>query len=118
MFLGHIYYDHNSYILYRQHGNNVVGAKTTFKTRMRSRIKSLRHLFNQHENEQEAKELLKVYGDMLSDIDVKLISIVAYYKDSLMNRLKWLIGIGEFNRGINRKNDNIWLKLRILLGTV
>jgi glycosyltransferase involved in cell wall biosynthesis len=39
---GTVVYDHNSYLLYRQHGNNVVGKKTGFREILKSKIKQFR----------------------------------------------------------------------------
>lgn len=120
MFLGHIHYDNDSYIFYRQHGNNVIGAKTTFGAKLKSRYNSLRHLFvkKQNENELEAQELLSVYSDLLNDDDMRLISVVANYKKSLTKRIKFLFHIGQLEKQIKRKDDNMFLSLRILLGKV
>ncbi len=113
MFLGDIQYDPNPYILYRQHGNNVLGAKNTIASRLQSRWKSIQFLFKQHYNEQEAKEILRAYGAILQDKDKELIGTVAYYKSSIKNRIKFL-----FSKDIRRKHDNFWLTARIILGTV
>jgi glycosyltransferase involved in cell wall biosynthesis len=118
MFLGKIHYDSESYILYRQHGNNVIGAKTTLSARLRSKWKSIHHLFDQHQNEQEAKELLSTYGTLLSEDDLKLIKTVANYKDCLRNRFKLLMCLGKECSQVNRKEGNFWLKMRIILGIV
>ncbi len=118
MFLGTVHYDSDSYILYRQHGDNVIGAKTTLSARLRSKWKSIQHLFDQHQNEQEAKELLSVYGTLLTEDDINLIKIVSNYKSSLMNRVKFLMGIGKGYCQVHRKEGNYWLKIRIILGIV
>lgn len=118
MFFGEIYYDNNPYILYRQHGNNVLGAKNTAAAKMKSRWKSLHTLPKQHNNEIEAKEMLKVYNDILTKEDKEMIGIVADYRNSFLNRLKFLFGIGNNCGKIRRKKDNLWLYMRILLGTV
>ena len=117
-FFGDVYYDNHSYILYRQHGDNVVGAKTTFISRMRCHWKSLQHLFSQHYNEQEAQVMLKAYDGMLTPEDKALVGIVANYRKDFSIRIKWLFGLGKNYRAISRKQDNIWLKMRILLGKV
>lgn len=118
MFFGDIYYDSNSYILYRQHGDNVVGAKNTFKARFESHKKSFQHLSSQHEKETDAKEILSVYGNQLSDDDKRMVEVVAFYRHNYSARLRWLFGIGEPYKSIRRKKDNIWLYIRIVLGKV
>lgn len=118
MFLGKVYYDNNSYILYRQHGGNVIGAKTTFKAKLKSRWKSFKHLIGQHEKEGEANEMLYALDEVLSEDDKEMIRIVANYRKGLLKRLKFLFGIGKYNGKIRRKKDNFWLYVRIVIGKV
>ena len=118
MFFGTVAFDTNSYISYRQHGDNVVGAKTTFKSRMLCHWKSLHHLTSQHDNEYMAQELLRAYDGILSNNDKEMIGIVANYRKSLGKRLRFLFGIGNYCGQIRRKKDNIWLYWRIILGKV
>ena len=118
MFLGYIYYDRNSYILYRQHGHNVIGAKTTLKSKMKSRWLSLKHLLSQNENRDESREILSSYGHLLSDEDRKKIETVANYKENWKNRLRFLFRIGTKTQGICRKKDNYILNIRVFLGVV
>lgn len=113
IFLGSVYYDKDSFILYRQHGKNVIGAKTSFKSKLISRFRSLKHLFSQHCNENEAKELLQTYGELLCESDKKLISMVANYKSSIYARLKLMT-----NHDVRRKKDNLFLIARIILGVI
>ena len=117
MFFGEIYYDNNPYILYRQHGNNVLGAKNTFSAKLKSRKMSIKHIEDQHSNEIEAKEMLRAYGDLLSKEDKEMIEVVANYRNSFVTRLKFLLGIGNC-RNIRRKHDNFWLLTRIIIGKV
>ena len=117
MFLGEVVYDNDSYILYRQHGGNVVGAKLTFKAKIKSKYNSFLTLKSQHDNELEAKELLRCYGSILPENDKKLISVVANYRNSLTNRLRFLFRIGDA-KGIDRLVDNHVLNYRIILGCV
>lgn len=118
MFLGDVYYDPKSYILYRQHGNNVLGAKNTLRAKLKSRWKSFKHLMGQHEKEGEANEMLYTLNEVLTDDDKEMIGIVANYRKSLSKRLKFLFGIGKYNGEIRRKKDNFWLYVRIIIGRV
>lgn len=125
LFLGNVYYDNNSYIYYRQHISNVVGAKNTLSLRWRSRLHSLRTLFEQHYREQEAKELLRVYSELLSLADKKLIAFLAFYNKSFLNRISFLLApINPFCIVEKRKYkmihvmDDFWFRCRILMGVV
>lgn len=120
MFFGCIVYDPEAHILYRQHGDNEVGSKSTFIQKQRSRIRSLKTLWSQHFRETEAKELLNAYGDHLSDTDKNLITFVASFRQKPQYRIAWLIGIKPAPKGLRMTHtvDNLFLKARILLGVV
>jgi rhamnosyltransferase len=120
MFLGKIHYDPKAYILYRQHGNNAIGSKTTFFQRLRSKFKSFKTLGRQHFREEEAKELLQAYGSLLSAEDRHLLTILATYRHCLRYRIGWLFGILPEAKGMRMSNfkDNFFLKIRILIGKV
>lgn len=120
MFLGNIHYDSTAHILYRQHGNNEIGAKFTFSQRLHSKMKSVKTLRNQHFREIEARELLKAYGSLLSKEDYTLINIVATYRHRPLYRLGWFFNLlpAAKNIKMTRFIDNFFLKLRILIGKV
>ena len=115
VFLGQVYYDNESYILYRQHGNNVVGARTDFSTNLKSKINSLKKLKTQHYREVEAKEILNIYGDILADENKKNIELVSNYSKSFSYMLKLL-----FSYKIRRRKriDNLLFKIRIILKAI
>lgn len=113
LFFGKVIYDKTSYILYRQHSNNVIGMKVKLKDRLKRKWKSFTTLFNQHENETEAKELLKTYNTILNKTDRNYIELVANYKKDVKTRFKFL-----FSDKVKRKHNNLFLKLRIIIGSV
>ena len=115
IFGGNVVYDKNAYILYRQHNWNVVGAKMTIKSQFKVKINSLKTFFSQHENENEAKEILNTYSSLLSLEDYKLVDKVASYR---CNRKKWLqllFGLDEYSKNIRRQHNNWIFKIRVLL---
>jgi len=115
LFLGEVFYDDESYILYRQHENNVVGAKTGRFVKINSLILTLRKIDKQHYREVEANEILKTYGNYLSQKDKSNLSIVAGYRKSFIKFCKLL-----FSRNIKRRKnlDNLLFKLRIIFRLV
>ena len=115
LFLGKIYYDEDAYIKYRQHANNVIGANAFFSQRIRSKIKSLKQLPNQHVREEEAKELIYSFNNMLSEQDKEIILEVANYRTKWYYRYNLL-----FNKEykMTKKVDNFWSKIRILIGHI
>lgn len=120
MFLGNIVYDPNAYILYRQHQSNQIGAKSTIKARLRSKIKSLKSLSKQHFREEEAKTLLNTYKGLLLPKDISLLNILVNYRKVPIIKIKWLLGISEPFKQIRmtKIKDNWILKIRILIGHV
>lgn len=91
---GQIIYDENSYIHYRQHGNNVVGAQLTFRAKLQSRIKRLT---------QGRAIPANIIADSLLDIvkqwpvsEEKLIILetVSHYKDNFSSKLRYIFTTG------------------------
>ena len=117
-FLGNVYYDSNAYILYRQHGDNVVGAKSSVKAKMKSWLHSLRMIRTQHERQIEARTFLNMYEDVLTFDDVKLVRLVACARYSYWERFRWMLSIGYPYRNVRMVNwfENILFKFRILIG--
>jgi glycosyltransferase involved in cell wall biosynthesis len=111
--LGEVYIDFNSYILYRQHSNNQIGARSGKLAIWKRRIKSLINPVDKHERETRAREILKGYSALLTPDTKQKIELVANYRNSLASRFK-LIFNTRYTTGI-RSND-FWLRLRILFG--
>lgn len=110
MFFGTVYYDDNSYILYRQHGKNQIGAKRTFISKWKNRLKSIKTISKQHHREEETKEMLRCWGNILSDEDKQIIGSVAHYKKRFSNKLHLIF---------NKKYQTLfWDKIRIIFGVL
>ncbi|MBD5312407.1 MAG: glycosyltransferase [Bacteroides sp.] len=114
IFFGNIIFDSESYILYRQHNNNVAGVGSSLNIRLRRFIKSFKKYERRHFREINAKNLLIAYDSLLLPKDRELIELVAYYRSSLKRRILLL-----FNRKIidmgSYFSDTV-LRIRILLG--
>lgn len=110
MFLGKVIYDENSYILYRQHGNNQIG-KPGFLKRWQRRWTSGN--YKKHTLELQNYRFLKAYKDLLSVDDIGLISQIAFYQRSLFTKLALL-----FNCKIRytRLRNNFFYMLKIIIG--
>lgn len=108
LFLGKVIYDPNSYILYRQHGNNVFGDK-------RSIHKIIRYGVNQFKNpnfySNLINEILYGYGDLLKSEDKVVLKEIIKYKDSCYTKMKLL-----FNKELkkNTLRGTLFLKSLIL----
>jgi rhamnosyltransferase len=118
IFLGEIFYDDIPYILYRQHSNNVIGSKSTLISRWKNRMKSFKTLSNQNYRELEAKEILKMYNNLLSNKDKEIIGILASYKNSLLSRLKLFFPPKKSDLYMSKIELNFWFKIRVILGYV
>lgn len=114
VFCGVVVFDPSSKMYYRQHSRNLTGARKTYLSVLRSRIKSIGKLKERH-REKMAKNLLAYYESYLSDDDKKLIATLVYYRDSIVSKLSFF-----FNSKIkmNTFSLNFWLRVRILFGSV
>lgn len=81
---GNLYYDKKSYILYRQHSNNVVGGTSSFKKRWKARLNNLVH--PTCERSKGIQELIKGYATNMPESNLKICKQVAQYKDNYINR--------------------------------
>lgn len=112
--IGKIFYDQKEYILYRQHSNNVVGAKKNFIKQFKERILNLKK-----RKEQSlvrilmARELYDNYSDFLSKNDKENLYYFVNYKENYEYRLKLLKN--NFICGDNLL-DTFFIKVLILLG--
>lgn len=112
---GNVYYDSNSYILYRQHENNQIGMKIKKKEIWRKRINGIRINFHATYRQHAAKEILRLYGNMLSDEKRQIVERIALYDNSVKNRLSLCFDT-KYTMG-NIAQD-LWLRIRILFGNI
>lgn len=116
LLFGNLIYDENAYILYRQHGNNVEGAGFTLKDKIKHFLYSISQIKKQNYKEEEAVKLLSVYSNELSDEQLELLEIIAYYRNDIKKRLKFLRGYKGLS--MNGVLSNLKLKIRIIIGKV
>lgn len=99
---GQAIYDYTPYILYRQHGNNVIGANTSLRDKWLRRIQSLIH------REQGKRWLmsLQMYQCCIDTIPAqerKTLETIVNYKSSLKCKMKMIFG-REFQVNDNLQN--------------
>ena len=109
--LGHVYYDMNSYIWYRQHDSNQFGATIKARELYRSRLKRFKNVRKYRTVENRSKELLKCYGDLLEEQKRTACEQLAYYRKNIVNYL-CLLFTNRFNN--QSLSTTIGLKLRVL----
>lgn len=101
--------DPESYILYRQHINNEVGAKQTVSDRIKtSALKS-----RQHSRLRLAKEIKKIYSNDLNPNNRRAVYFLASSDEEFTQKIK--CAFINFNCG--NIFIEIWIKISILLGT-
>ena len=88
-FMGNVFWDYDSHILYRQHSNNVIGTSTNKLEKLKGMVRR----FNNHKYQprlENARMLINNYSAFLEKDDFLKINAVACYKDSIINRIKLL----------------------------
>lgn len=93
---GKLIYDNNSYIYYRQHGNNQVGAKISYKEKIKNRLA----LFNGKDKcliSNQAKDILNIIKSdtSINEDIIEYTKMVANYNKTLKNKLKYLIKVSK-----------------------
>ena len=102
-----IYYDNNSYILYRQHGNNVVGANKGILSAIKIKFKQL--IGNEDKVYQTVIELKKGYASLLTNQTFELINMIIDSKRGIKNKLKLLKKCSKYKFSLKiRKLFFIW----------
>lgn len=109
---GKIIYDCNSYIKYRQHSDNVVGVTNGKISAIYDRIKKIISK-NKIGIDDQAKEILKIYGKNIEGKEKKWLEQVAMYKKTTINRIKLSL---SRKVKIGSLNSNVTIRLSILLG--
>lgn len=115
MLLGEVVYDFTPTMLYRQHENNQIGQKVGRLDIWERRIKHLLNKNIRHEREQQAKEILYCFGDLLSVENRKICSVVACYRESLKNKINFLF---DSRYAMETTLRSIYLKLRIIFNMI
>lgn len=115
VFWGEVYFDINSHILYRQHGDNVEGWTNNIVQRIIRKIHNI-NKFKDCALDRMAIEMLNCYSSMLSKEDYDALRLISTYRESMKSRLKFARIAHKY--GIYRENKmyNLILKVRIILG--
>lgn len=86
--IGRIIYDDNSYILYRQHNDNVVGIQDETKiTQVKNNVKKLLNHNIKNGRSRTALELLKCYKFELCMEDYQNLTKIATYQNNITSRV-------------------------------
>lgn len=109
---GYAYYDENAYVLYRQHGGNVMGGSNHMKLKGVELFKfRLKKLFTYDDSPKLiAKELINGYGDSIPKQNMKLLQSVSK-GERFLNRIRIL-----FNRKL--KTGYFVIDVKMALQTI
>lgn len=110
-YLGKLVYDDESYIYYRQHGGNQIGAKWSFSQRMLTRLQHLR-FGEKNIVEKTCSNFLLAYGNLLSVDKLQNIRKIAQYKKGI-NRWKLILSKEVSADSFER---SFFLKCKIIFG--
>ncbi len=108
VYLGKVIYDKNSYILYRQHSDNVFGSQSELKRIIKKGINKIK---NKNSTSDMINEILAGYGDYLLSKDYCMLNEIAEYDKSISKKIRLL-----FNKNIRKSTirGTIFLKVLIL----
>ena len=112
LLFGEVYYDSESYIYYRQHGNNVVGSEANMLKKYVRRINNFTKKREKDALKKQINEILKNYRDNMESITVEKLEEVID-NDSMLKRIKVLKEIPLYR---NNKFENLIFKTLYLLG--
>lgn len=105
---GKIIKDNNSYILYRQHGGNVVGSSNSFISVLKRRFETLSKKKCQRSN--ELQNIMNTYLPFISSENLSIIKTFVNYKTNIISKIKILC----FSRYKRHNSSNLFFKLSIL----
>lgn len=109
---GYMYSDENTYILYRQHGTNVIGANN------KSFLKNISEIirFPGILRSEMAKEIFSKYNNEMDQTTKNNFFVFANYKENLLLKIKLLL-LKKAGKGDSFKRF-IMLKLRVLFNSL
>lgn len=85
---GQLYFDEDVHILYRQHGNNVIGMPTSMWQKVKNHYRSFR--VKECSRSKMVRSLLECYGDEMDEEEKRLAYLVAHYQDSFRSWIRLL----------------------------
>ena len=111
MFLGHVVYDEDSHILYRQHGTNLSGEKVSGVKLTIKRIKQALKGHWGHVFELYSSMLLKCFSYRMNKEDEKYARSIEGYRKSLWRKLSLLFSLSYRTGNISKDTA---IRIRIL----
>lgn len=106
---GRIIYDEEPTVMYRQHGNNVIGVKHTVFEKVKDRIAGA---FTKQSISvaDQAQTVLNIYGDLVSQPNIEWLKKVSKYRTSIFTRVSL-----SLNPNLKSTSANLELKNRLMI---
>lgn len=111
MFLGKMIYDPIPHILYRQHGNNQIGAPGAIG-RMKKRTQGN---YRKRVLEKQNRNFINAFRHLMNQNDIALFESFISYRNSIVSRIKLLFNFKISNTSVER---DFFYRLKIILGGV
>lgn len=108
---GEVVYDPESFILYRQHGNNVVGGNSSFFKRWKRRITNLRNLKKTRSS--GIIEIYKFYRNQIKPENLEICKIVNEYDKSFIGRVQLAFCRKVYSK---RRSLDFFFRMAVLIG--
>ncbi len=108
---GEVYYDDDSFILYRQHSNNVIGTRSSYYAEAKKRLMNFKN--NRGKISRQAREFYRLYHN--NDKNQQLLEYVIGAPNNFRYRIKILFTKKIYRQ---RRMDNMIFKLLFLMGKV
>ena len=112
---GRILYDEKPYLLYRQHGDNVVGVNKSLIGTLKKRYEMMTNADGTFDIEKTSKEILKSFDKYISDPEKAILKRTSNYKKHISDKMFILRDSGI---GLGRGNIRMALSVGILLGKI
>lgn len=107
---GVLFFDEDVHILYRQHGNNVIGISNSKSKLLLSHFSSLKK--KECARSKIMASILENYSEYISEDKLQIVYLIVNYKNSLSNKLKIIFSTKIKSKYFKR---NVLFKLAILL---
>ncbi len=114
--LGHVYFDSNPSIFYRQHENNAVGGEATVAQKMKKKWRSYRKHKHQKLLVRQASEFKRVYGRQLHDLNMifQLDAFIAP-RPTWLQRIRYLNSCTLYRQS---RMENVLFRFLIISGYI
>lgn len=109
---GHVYFDEDVHIIYRQHGENVIGISNSIKTIIWRHYNSI--ITHECVRSRTVQSLLECFSDQMSNEKFKEAKLVANYRCSIKDKTRLLFASTKIKTGYF--NRDLLYRIAVMLG--